>query len=72
MRALYFASASDTSVSYLYVSFVNIFVYTLSEVLIRLSNLFYTYNFVFVDVNVDVENTMYSDLVICNNFINSK
>ena len=72
MRALYFVSASDTSVSYLYVCFVNIFVYTLSEVLIRLSNLFYSYNFVFVDVNVDVENTMYSDLVICNNFINSK
>ena len=47
---------------------VNISVYILSEISIRLSNLFYTSNFIFVDV----ENAMRSGLVTCNNFINYK
>ena len=46
--------------------------YILSEIPIRLSNLFYTNRFVFLGVNVDFENTMHSDLVKCNNFINYK
>ena len=54
-------------VSYLCVCFVNISVY-ISD----LSNLFYTTNFVSVDVNIDAENSMHNDLVICNNFINYK
>ena len=42
--------------SYLYVCFVNISAYILTEILTRLSNLFYTnsFIFIFVDVNVDV------------------
>ena len=57
---------------YLSVCFVNISVYKLTEIPIRLSNSFYTNSFIFVDVNVDVENVMHSCLVICNNFINYK
>ena len=39
-----------------------------------LSNLFYTNSFIFtfVNVNVDVEYAIHSNLVICNNFINYK
>ena len=47
-------------------------VYILIEIPIRLSNSLYTNSFIFADVNVDVENAMYSDLVICNDFINYK
>ena len=36
------------------------------------SNLFYTYSFLCVDVNVDVEIAMHSNLVICNSFIKYK
>ena len=56
--------------SYLYVCFLN--VYILTEILNRLSNIFYTKSFIFVDVNVDVEIAMHSNLVLCNNFINYK
>ena len=60
--------------SYLYVCFVNISAYIPTEIPTRLSNLFYTNSFIFilVDVNVDVEYAIHSDLVICNNFINYK
>ena len=58
--------------SYLYICFVNIFVSILTEISIRLSNLFCTNSFIFVDVNVDVKIAMHSDLVIYNNFINYK
>ena len=60
--------------SYLYVCFVNISAYIPTEIPTRLSNLFYTnsFIFIFVDVNVDVEYAIHSDLVICNNFINYK
>ena len=44
----------------------------LTEILTKLSNLSYINSFIFVDVYVDVENRMHSDLVICNNFINHK
>ena len=44
----------------------------LTEILIWLSNSFYTNSFIFVDINVDVENGIHSYLVICNNFINYK
>ena len=55
--------------SCLYVCFVNIFVFILTEIHITLSDLFYTNSVIFVDVNVnvDLENAMHSDLVICNN-----
>ena len=58
--------------SYLHVCFVNISAYIPTEIPTRLSNLFYTNSFIFilVDVNVDVECAIHSDLVICNNFIN--
>ena len=46
--------------------FVNISVYILTKIPIRLSNSFYTNNF------VDVENAMHNDLVTCNNLINYK
>ena len=61
-------------VSYLYVCFVNISANTVTEICTRLSNLFNTnsFIFIFVDVNVDFEYTIHSDLVICNNFINYK
>ena len=52
--------------------FVNMSVNILSEILTRLSNLFYINSFIFVDVNVDVENRMHSDFAVCNNFINCK
>lgn len=55
---------------YLYVSFVNACAYILTEIPIRLSNFFYTNSFIFAEVNVDVEKTMQSNLVICNNLIN--
>ena len=60
--------------SYLHVCFVNISAYIPTEIPTRLSNLFYTnsFIFIFVDVNVDVEYAIHSDLVICNNFINYK
>ena len=60
--------------SYLYVCFVNISAYVPTEIPTRLSNLFYTnsFIFIFVDVNVDVEYAICSDLVICNNFISYK
>ena len=59
---------------YLYVCFVNISAYIPTEIPARLSNLFYTnsFIFIFVDVNVDVEYAIRSDLAICNNFINYK
>ena len=55
--------------SYLYACFVSISAYIPTEIRIRFSNLFYTnsFIFIFVDVNVDVEYTIHSDLVICNN-----
>ena len=55
-------------------SFVNISVYIPTEIPARLSNLFYTnsFIFIFVDVNIDVEHAIHSDLVICNKFINYK
>ena len=61
-------------VSYLHFCFVNISAYILTEILTRLLNLFYTNSFVFifVDVNVDVECAIHSDLDICSNFINYK
>ena len=60
--------------SYLCVDFVNISASIPTEIPTRLSNLFYTnsFIFIFVDVNVDVEYAIHSDLVICNNFINYK
>ena len=60
--------------SYLYACFINISGYIPTEIPTRLSNLFYTnsFIFIFVDVNVDVEYAIHSDLVICNNFINYK
>ena len=60
--------------SYLHVCFVNISAYIPTEIPTRLSNLFYTnsFIFIFVDVNVDVEYAIHSDLVLCNNFINYK
>ena len=60
--------------SYLYFCFVNISAYIPTEVPARLSNLFYanSFFFVFVDVNGDVEYAIYSDLVLCNNFLNYK
>ena len=60
--------------SYLYVCFVNIPTYILTEIPTRLSNLFYgsSFIFIFVDVNVDVEYPIRSDFVICNNFVNYK
>ena len=60
--------------SYLHVCFVNISAYIPTEIPTRLSNLFYTnsFIFIFVDVNVDVEYAIHSDLVICNSFINYK
>ena len=57
---------------YLCVCFVNISVFILTEIPTGLSNSFYTNNFIFVGVNVDIENAMHSDLVKCNNFINYK
>ena len=55
--------------SYLYACLVNISAYIPSEIRIRFSNLFYTnsFFFIFIDVNVDVEHAIHSDLVICNN-----
>ena len=53
---------------YLYARLVNISVYILTEIPIRLSNLFYTNSFILVDV----ENAMHSNLVISNGFINHK
>ena len=44
--------------SYLYVCFVNISVFILAEVPTGLSNSFYTNNFIFVGVNVDIENAI--------------
>ena len=60
--------------SYLHVCFVRVFAYIPTETLTRLSDLFYTnsFIFIFVDVNIDVEYAIHSDLVICNNFINYK
>ena len=60
--------------SYLYVCFVRISVYIPTEIPTRLSNLFYTnsFIFIFVDVNVNAEYAIHSDLVKCNNFINYK
>ena len=60
--------------SYRYVCFVNISAYIPTEIPTSLSNLFYTnsFIFIFVDVNVDVEYAIHSDLVLCNNFINYK
>ena len=55
-----------------YACFVNISVYILSKILIRLSNFFDTNSFVLVNVNVDDENGMHRDLVTHNNFINYK
>ena len=54
--------------SYLYVCFVNISAYIPTEKPTRLSNSFYTNSFIFtfVDVNVDEEHAIRSDLVICN------
>ena len=59
---------------YLYGCFINISAYIPAEIHTRLSNLFYTYSFIFifVDANIDVEYAIHSDLVICNNFINYK
>ena len=67
MRVLCFVSASC-------LCFVNISAYIPTEIPTRLSNLFYTnsFIFIFVDINVDVEYAIHSDLVICNNFINYK
>ena len=61
-------------VSYLYVCFVNISAYLPTEIPTRLLNLFYTnsFIFIFVDVNVDVEYVIHSDLDTCNNFVNYK
>ena len=58
----------------IFVCFVNISANTVTETSTRLSNLFNTNSFIFilVDVNVDFEYTVHSDLVICNNFINYK
>ena len=58
--------------SYLYVCFVSVSVYMLTEIPNRLSNLFYTNSFIFVDANVDIEIAKHSDLVLCNSFINYK
>ena len=63
---------SELYASYLYACFVNISIYMLTEILNRLSNLFYGNSFIFVDVNIDVDIDMHGDLVICNNFINYK
>ena len=51
-------------------SFVNISVYIPTEIPTRLSNLFYTNNFIFifVDVNIDVEYAIHSDLVNMQQF----
>ena len=56
----------------IFVCFVNISVYILSEIPNRLSSWFYTTSFIFVDANVDVEIDMPSNLVIRNNFMNYK
>ena len=56
--------------SRIFMPVLQISVYILSEIPIRLSNLFYNNSFIFVDVNVNVENVMHSDLVMCCNFIN--
>ena len=57
----------------IFVCFVNVSANTVTETSTRLSNLFNTNSFfIFVDVNVDFEYTVHSDLVICNNFINYK
>ena len=63
--------------SYLYVCFINISAYIPIEIPNGLfytyfKNLFYTNSFIFIfaDVNLDVKYAIYSDLVICNNFIN--
>ena len=60
--------------SYLHVCFARVSAYIPTEIPTRLSNLFYTnsFAFIFVDVNVDVEYAIHSDLVICSNFINYK
>ena len=56
--------------SYYYICFVDISAYILTEIPTRLLNLFYTNSSIFVDVNVDVEYVIRSDLVLFNNFIN--
>ena len=60
--------------SYLHVCFVRVFAYIPTEIPTRMSDLFHTnsFIFIFVDVNVDVEYAIHSDLVICNNFTNYK
>ena len=58
--------------SYLYVCFVSISVYILTEIPNRLPDLFYTNSFIFVDDDVDIEIAKHSNLVLCNNFINYK
>ena len=57
-----------------YVCFLNISAYIPTEIPTRLSNFILTNSLIliFVDVNVDVEYAIHSDLVICNNFINYK
>ena len=59
---------------HIFVYFVNISAYIPTEIPTKLSNLFYTnsFYFIFIDVNVDVKYAIYSDLVICNNFLNYK
>ena len=54
------------------VFFANISAYILTEIPAKLSNLFYANIFIFVNIIVDVEYAIHSDLVICNNFINYK
>ena len=58
--------------SHFYVCFVNISAYILTQIATILLNLFCTNSSIFVDVNVDVEYAIHSDLVLCNNFINYK
>ena len=59
---------------YLYVCFVSIPPCIPNEIPTRLSNFILTNSliYIFVDVSVDVEYAIHSDLVVCNNFINYK
>ena len=59
---------------YLYVCFVSIPPCIPTEIPTRLSNFILTNSliYIFVDVSVDVEYAIHSDLVVCNNFTNCK
>ena len=68
----YYRNVCEISLSsHLYVSFVNISVYLVIDLPNRLIFILkYCNSFIFVDVNVNIENAMHSDLVIRNNIIN--